>query len=91
MRALPATEITTDIHCVTKWSKFDTVWKGVLLRDLFDRAGRLPSAHHVIMHAEYGYTANVPLEDIARRQLLARLRVRRAAPRRRAWIPGADR
>ena len=54
---------TTDIHCVTKWSKFDTVWKGVLLRDLYDRAGRLPSAHHVIMHAEYGYTANVPLED----------------------------
>jgi len=63
LRALPTTEITTDIHCVTKWSKFDTVWKGVRLRDLFDRAGRLPSAHHVIMHAEYGYTANVPIED----------------------------
>ena len=63
LRALPATEISTDIHCVTKWSKFDTMWKGVRLRDLFDRAGRLPSAHHVIMHAEYGYTANVPLED----------------------------
>jgi DMSO/TMAO reductase YedYZ molybdopterin-dependent catalytic subunit len=39
------------------------VWKGVRLRDLFDLAGRLPSAHHVVMHAEYGYTANVPLED----------------------------
>lgn len=62
-RALPTREITTDIHCVTKWSKFDTMWKGVLLRDLFDLAGRRPTARHMIVHAEYGYTANVPLED----------------------------
>ena len=62
-RALPTREITTDIHCVTKWSKFDTVWKGVLLRDLFDLAGKRATARHMIVHAEYGYTANVPLED----------------------------
>ncbi|NQW67800.1 MAG: molybdopterin-dependent oxidoreductase, partial [Acidimicrobiaceae bacterium] len=33
--SLPSVNITTDIHCVTKWSKFDTVWKGVRVRDLF--------------------------------------------------------
>jgi DMSO/TMAO reductase YedYZ molybdopterin-dependent catalytic subunit len=63
LRSLPATAVTTDIHCVTKWSKFDTVWKGVRLRDLYDLAGRSPEAQHVIMHAEFGYTANVPLAD----------------------------
>lgn len=62
-RSLPTVEVTTDIHCVTKWSKFDTVWKGVLLRDLFDLAKMRPVAQHVIMHAEGGYTANVPLAD----------------------------
>ena len=72
LRALPSVEITTDIHCVTKWSKFDTPWRGVLLRDLFDLAGRKPIAGHVLMHAEHGYTANVPLEDaIADKSLLA--------------------
>src|SRR5689334_13488677 len=49
--ALPATEVTTDIHCVTKWSKFDTVWKGVRLRDLFELAGVRTSAQHVLFHA----------------------------------------
>ena len=64
VRALPATEVTTDIHCVTKWSKFDTVWKGVRVRDLFDLAGVKASATHVVGHAEYGYTANLPIEDV---------------------------
>jgi DMSO/TMAO reductase YedYZ molybdopterin-dependent catalytic subunit len=64
LRALPATEVMTDIHCVTKWSKFDTPWKGVRVRDLLDRVGVRPEATHVIGHAEYGYTANLPLEDV---------------------------
>ena len=64
LRALPATEVTTDIHCVTKWSKFDTVWKGVRVRDLLDLAGRKSSATHVVGHAEFGYTANLPLDDV---------------------------
>jgi DMSO/TMAO reductase YedYZ molybdopterin-dependent catalytic subunit len=63
LRALPAPEVTTDIHCVTKWSKFDTPWRGVRLRDLYDLAGLRADARHVVMHAEYGYTANVPLAD----------------------------
>jgi DMSO/TMAO reductase YedYZ molybdopterin-dependent catalytic subunit len=63
--ALPAVEVTTDIHCVTKWSKFDTVWKGVPVRELFDRAGGVrEGATHVIAHAEFGYTANLPLDEV---------------------------
>lgn len=62
--ALPKTELTMDIHCVTRWSKLDTTWKGISLRTLMD-AGLLKiksSARYLIQHAEYGFTANVPLE-----------------------------
>jgi DMSO/TMAO reductase YedYZ molybdopterin-dependent catalytic subunit len=65
LKALPATEVVTDIHCVTKWSKFDTTWTGVRVRDLLEAAGgAAPSATHLIGHAEYGYTANLPLADV---------------------------
>ena len=64
LTALPTTDVTVDIHCVTKWSKFDTTWTGVKISDLLDRAGGAkPDAIHVLAHAEYGYTANVPLAD----------------------------
>ena len=63
LTALPSVTLTTDIHCVTKWSKFDTVWHGVKVKDLLDRAGIQDGATHVMGHAEYGYTANLPLED----------------------------
>ncbi|MBE9524796.1 MAG: molybdopterin-dependent oxidoreductase [Chloroflexi bacterium] len=63
---LPRTKITMDIHCVTKWSKFDTIWEGVSVRTLVD-AGLIKindSACYVIQHAEYGFTANLPLEIV---------------------------
>ena len=64
LRAMPAVTPTFDIHCVTKWSKFDTTWTGVRVRDLLARAGMRPEATHVIEHAEFGYTTNLPLADI---------------------------
>jgi DMSO/TMAO reductase YedYZ molybdopterin-dependent catalytic subunit len=64
LRALPSTTITTDIHCVTKWSKFDTSWTGVRVRDLLDRVGVRDGAAYFMGHAEYGYTANLPLADV---------------------------
>ncbi|MEO5723958.1 MAG: sulfite oxidase-like oxidoreductase [Ilumatobacteraceae bacterium] len=70
LRSLPAATPTFDIHCVTKWSKFDTRWKGVLVRDLFERAGVTAEATHVVEHAEFGYTTNVPLADIITDQAL---------------------
>ncbi len=60
--ALPQSEITLDIHCVTRWSKLDTTWKGVLVSDLMKNVQLKPEAKFVIAHAEFGYTANVPLE-----------------------------
>jgi DMSO/TMAO reductase YedYZ molybdopterin-dependent catalytic subunit len=60
---LPQTEVLLDIHCVTKWSKFDTTWKGVALQSLVAQ-GLLkikPSASFVLQHAQGGYTTNLPL------------------------------
>ncbi len=66
LRALPPVTRTIDIHCVTKWTKLDTTWTGVPVRDLLERAGLRPGATHVLAHAEHGYTANLPLADVLR-------------------------
>jgi DMSO/TMAO reductase YedYZ molybdopterin-dependent catalytic subunit len=61
---LPRRKVIYDLHCVTGWSKFDTEWEGVHLRDLVD-AGIIrikPEAKYCIQHCEYGYTTNTPLE-----------------------------
>ena len=60
-RALPATEITLDIHCVTRWSRFDTSFRGVHWRELAPLVRPKPSARFVVAHAEQGFTSNVPL------------------------------
>jgi DMSO/TMAO reductase YedYZ molybdopterin-dependent catalytic subunit len=61
---LPRSKVTMDIHCVTRWSKFDTTWEGVALRTLVDEGfiHLKPAAKHLLQHCEYGFTANVPLE-----------------------------
>jgi DMSO/TMAO reductase YedYZ molybdopterin-dependent catalytic subunit len=64
LRALPETEVTADIHCVTKWSKFDTVWRGVRVRDLLARVTVDPAARFAVAHAEFGFTTNLPLDDV---------------------------
>ena len=61
-RALPSQTITKDIHCVTKWSKFDTVWEGVSVDTLLD--GLETVAEHVLAFSDGGYTTNLPLEDV---------------------------
>jgi DMSO/TMAO reductase YedYZ molybdopterin-dependent catalytic subunit len=60
--ALPSETVTVDIHCVTKWSKLDTVWKGVSLDTLLD--GVQTSAEYVLAFCDGGYTTNLPLEDV---------------------------
>ena len=63
---LPRTNILMDIHCVTRWSKFETRWEGVSLKTLID-AGLLklkPGARYTIQHAEYGYSTNLPLDVV---------------------------
>jgi DMSO/TMAO reductase YedYZ molybdopterin-dependent catalytic subunit len=61
LKALPAREITTDIHCVTRWSRFDARFKGVHWSELAKLAHPKPSARFAIAHAEHGFTANVPI------------------------------
>jgi DMSO/TMAO reductase YedYZ molybdopterin-dependent catalytic subunit len=61
-RALPSETFTVDIHCVTKWSKLDTTWRGVSLETLLD--GVETSARHVLAFCDGGYTTNVPLNDV---------------------------
>jgi DMSO/TMAO reductase YedYZ molybdopterin-dependent catalytic subunit len=63
---LPRRKVMVDLHCVTGWSKFDTVWEGIHLTDLID-AGIIrikPEARFCIQHCEYGYTTNTPLEVV---------------------------
>lgn len=62
--ALPQTEITRDIHCVTTWSKFDTRWRGVTIDDLFADAGVEPPTPYVLAHTVEGYSTNVPVADL---------------------------
>ena len=61
LRALPATTVTTDIHCVTRWSRFDAGFTGVHWRELAKLCRPKPTANFAIAHAEHGFTANVPL------------------------------
>src|SRR5215831_13260970 len=61
LKALPATEITTDIHCVTRWSRFDAGFRGAHWRELAALCKPLSAANFVVAHAPQGFTANLPL------------------------------
>jgi DMSO/TMAO reductase YedYZ molybdopterin-dependent catalytic subunit len=60
---MPQVEQTCDVHCVTKWSVFDSHWTGVRVADLIARAKPKASAHYVIFEAAEGYTSNVRLQE----------------------------
>ena len=65
-QALPMSDLKRDIHCVTKWSKFDTEWRGVLFDDILAAAGLdVPPTDYVLAHSFDGYTTNVPVKDLA--------------------------
>ncbi|OWJ75559.1 MULTISPECIES: sulfite oxidase-like oxidoreductase [Haematobacter] len=63
--ALPQHDLTTDIHCVTTWSRYDNPWKGVLTRDLLALAEPMAEAGFVLLESADGYTTNLPLDDFA--------------------------
>jgi DMSO/TMAO reductase YedYZ molybdopterin-dependent catalytic subunit len=67
---LPRVERTSDFHCVTRWSRFDNHWTGVAMREILSRVEPLQEAKYVLVHAEQGYTANVPLADLDRDNVL---------------------
>jgi DMSO/TMAO reductase YedYZ molybdopterin-dependent catalytic subunit len=62
--ALPRSANVQDIHCVTRWSRFDTAFEGVHWRELAALAKPRPSALFAIAHAEHGFTSNVPLASL---------------------------
>jgi DMSO/TMAO reductase YedYZ molybdopterin-dependent catalytic subunit len=62
--ALPRRETACDIHCVTRWSRYDNVFEGVPVQDVLARAGVKPGAAYVLVHAEQNYTTNLPLSDL---------------------------
>jgi DMSO/TMAO reductase YedYZ molybdopterin-dependent catalytic subunit len=61
---LPMTTKTTDIHCVTTWSKLDTRWEGVLVEDLLEAAGFTAPPAFVLAHSDDGYSTNLPTADL---------------------------
>jgi DMSO/TMAO reductase YedYZ molybdopterin-dependent catalytic subunit len=62
---LPQTKVTRDIHCVTSWSKLNTVWEGVLVDDILADAGIATPTDFILAHSYDGYSTNVPLADLA--------------------------
>jgi DMSO/TMAO reductase YedYZ molybdopterin-dependent catalytic subunit len=61
-RALPTEDVTADIHCVTRWSKLDTTWKGVSVDTLLGQVEH--DAQFVLAFSDGGYTTNLPLADV---------------------------
>jgi DMSO/TMAO reductase YedYZ molybdopterin-dependent catalytic subunit len=61
-QALPREEVKVDIHCVTKWSKLDTVWEGVSLDTLLEHVDH--DAEYLLAYSDGGYTTNLPLEHV---------------------------
>ena len=64
LMALPQRDVVTDIHCVTRWSKLDTRWRGVPVSEVLDRAGVRPSGTHAMAYSDGGYTTNIPLDAL---------------------------
>jgi DMSO/TMAO reductase YedYZ molybdopterin-dependent catalytic subunit len=62
--ALPQTKITCDIHCVTRWTKLDTHWQGVLVDHILADAGLIAPTAFTLAHSADGYSTNIPLADL---------------------------
>ena len=62
LNELPSETLTTDIHCVTRWSKFDTTWEGVSLDSLLEAVDH--DASYVLAFCDGDYTTNLPIEDV---------------------------
>jgi DMSO/TMAO reductase YedYZ molybdopterin-dependent catalytic subunit len=70
LNRLPKTAVTEDIHCVTRWSRFDTSFEGVHWSEVQELVGQRPSARYVVAHAEQGFTSNVPIASLEDPQAL---------------------
>jgi DMSO/TMAO reductase YedYZ molybdopterin-dependent catalytic subunit len=64
LQVLPQRTLQCDIHCVTRWSKFDTQWSGVHMRDLLQALDIEPGTGFVMAHADHDYQTNLLLDDL---------------------------
>lgn len=67
---LPRAAVRADMHCVTRWSRLDNLWEGVLVREILRRARPDPAARAVLVHAENGFTTNLPLPEADREDVI---------------------
>jgi DMSO/TMAO reductase YedYZ molybdopterin-dependent catalytic subunit len=72
--AMPKRETVCDMHCVTRWSRYDNVFEGVPVQAILARAEVRPEAAYAMVHAEEDYTTNLPLDDLDRPGNLLALR-----------------
>lgn len=63
-KSLPRVQVFSDIHCVTRWSRYDNLWAGVAIREVLRLARPTAAATHVVVHAEQGFTTNLPLKEL---------------------------
>ena len=73
LQALPRRQTTCDMHCVTRWSRYDNVFEGVPVQLLLQRARVKPEARYALVRAEQGFTTNLPLDDLDRPENLLAL------------------
>jgi DMSO/TMAO reductase YedYZ molybdopterin-dependent catalytic subunit len=73
LQALARRQTTCDMHCVTRWSRYDNVFEGVPVQLLLRRARLKPEARYALVHAEQGFTTNLPLDDLDRPENLLAL------------------
>ncbi len=66
MMRLPRATVTSDVHCVTRWTMLDSTWEGIPVREVMKLVKLKPEVSHVIVQAEQGFTANLPLEHFLR-------------------------
>lgn len=67
---LPRTQVHSDIHCVTRWSRYDNTWEGVPLREVLALAAPEPGGRFAIVHAEAGFTTNLPISELLQDDVL---------------------
>lgn len=84
--AMPATALTKDFHCVTRWSKLDVTWKGVSFRDVVAAVKPKPAWRFLIQEGMDGYTTNVPREDLEQDNVILAYELEgKPIPREHGW------
>ncbi len=68
--ALPQVTVRSDVHCVTRWSRFDNEWRGVLFREVMRYVAAKPEARFAVIHAEQGFTTNLALAELSKDDVL---------------------